>query len=50
MAYYYDVQNTPCEDIGHADGMSRRRFKDDEDDLVAVAIVAFEKRVIHVEK
>ena len=31
MAYDYDVQYTPGQDIGHADTMSRLRFKDDED-------------------
>ena len=35
MAYVYDVQYVPGEDIGHADAMSRLRFKDDEIDLVA---------------
>ena len=50
MAYDYDVQNTPGQDIGHADAMSRLRFKDDEDDLVAVAIATFEKPVIDAEK
>ena len=50
MAYDYDVQYTPGQDIGHADAMSRLRFKDDEDDLVAVAIATFEKPVIDAEK
>ena len=48
MAYDYDVQYTPGQDIGHADAMSGLRFKDDEDDLVAVAMVTFEKPVIDV--
>ena len=38
MAYDYDVQYTPGQDIGHADAMSRLRFEDDEGDLVAVWI------------
>ena len=46
MAYDYDVQYTPAQNIGHADAMSRLRFKDDEDDLVAVAMATFEKPVI----
>ena len=46
MAYDFDVQYTPSQDIGHADAMSRSRFKDDEDNLVAVAMVTFEKPVI----
>ena len=50
MAYDYDVQYTPGQDIGHADAMSRLRFKDDEDDLVAVAMATFEKPVIDAEK
>ena len=50
MAYEYDVQYTPGQDIGHADAMSRLRFKDDEDDLVAVAMATFEKPVIDAEK
>ena len=37
MFFDHDVQYTPGQDIGHADAMSRLRFKDDEDDLVAVA-------------
>ena len=49
MAYDYDVQYTPGQDIGQADAMSRLRFKDDEDDLVAVAIATFEKPVIDAE-
>ena len=43
MAYDYDVQYTPGQDIGHADAMSRLRFKDNEDDLVAVAMATIEK-------
>ena len=50
MAYDYDVQYTPGQDIGHADAMSRLRFRDDEDDLVAVAMATFEKPVIDAEK
>ena len=50
MAYDHDVQYTPGQDIGHADAMSRLRFKDDEDDLVAVAMATFEKPVIDAEK
>ena len=51
MAYDYDVQYTPGQDnIGHADAMSRLLFKDDEDDLVAVAMTTFEKPVIDAEK
>ena len=50
MAYDYDVQYTSGQDIGHADAMSRLRFKDDEDDLVAVAMATFEKPVIDAEK
>ena len=50
MAYDYDVQYTPGQDIDHADAMSRLRFKDDEDDLVAVAMATFEKPVINAEK
>ena len=50
MAYDYDVQYTPGQDIGHADAMSRLRFKDDEDDLVVVAMATFEKPVIDAEK
>ena len=48
MAYDYDVQYTPGQAIGHADAMSRLRFKDDEDDLVAVAMATFENPVIDV--
>ena len=50
MAYDYDVQYTPGQDNVHADAMSRFRFKDDEDDLVAVAMATFEKLVIDAEK
>ena len=50
MAFDYDVQYTTGQDIGHADAMSRLRFKDDEDDLVAVAMATFEKPVIDAEK
>ena len=50
MAYDYDVQYTPGQDIGHADAMSRLRFQDDEDDLVAVAMATFEKLVVDVDK
>ena len=50
MAYDYDVQYTPGQDIGYADAMSCLRFKDDEDDLVAVAMATFEKLVIDAEK
>ena len=50
MAYDYDVQYTLGQDIGHADAMSRLRFKDDEDDLVAVGMATFEKPVIDAEK
>ena len=50
LAYDYDVQNTPGQDIGHADAMSRLRFEDDEDDLVAVAVATFVKPVIDAEK
>ena len=50
MAYDYDVQYTPGKDIGHADAMSRLRFKDYEDDLVAVAMATFEKPMIDAEK
>ena len=48
MAYDYDVQYTPGQDIGHADALSRLRFKDDEDDLVAVTLATFENPVINV--
>ena len=50
MAYYYDVQYTPGPNIGHADEMSRLQFKDDEDDLVAVAMATFEKLVIDFDR
>ena len=50
MAYDYDVQNTPGQDIGHADAMSRLRFKDDEDDLNAGAMATIEKPVIDAKK
>ena len=50
MAYDYDVHYTSGQDIGHADAMSRLRFKDDEDDLVAVAMATFDKPVIDTEK
>ena len=48
MAYDYEVQYTPGQEIGHADAMSRLRFKDDENDLVAVAMATFEKPVIDI--
>ena len=48
--YDYDVHYTAGQDIDHADAMSRLRFKDDEDDLVAVAMATFQKPVIDVEK
>ena len=50
MGYDYDVQYTPGQGIGHTDVMSRLRFQDDEDDLVAVAMATFEKPVIDAEK
>ena len=50
MAYDYDVQYTPGQNIGHADAMSRLQFKDDEDDIVAAAMATFEKPVIDAEK
>ena len=50
MAYDYDVQYTPGQGSGHADAMSRVRFKDDEDDSVAVAMATFERPVNNVEK
>ena len=50
MVYNYDVQYTPGQDIGHADAMSRLRFKDYGDDLIAVALSTFEKPVIDDEK
>ena len=50
MAYDYDVQYTSDQDIGHADAMSRLRFKDDEDDSVAVTMAKFEKPVTDAEK
>ena len=50
MTYDYDVQNTPRQDIGQADAMSRLRFKDDENDLVAVAMATIEKLVVYSEK
>ena len=51
IAFDHDVQYTPGHDIGHANAMSRLRFKDDEDDdSVAVAMATFEKPVIDAEK
>ena len=41
MDYDYDVQYTPGQDFGHADAMSRLWVKDNEDDLVAVAMATF---------
>ena len=49
MVYDYDVKYTPGQDIGHVDAMSGLRFKDDED-LVAVAMAAFETPVIDAKK
>ena len=48
--YDYDVQYSSGQNTGHADAISRLRFKDDEDDLVAVAIATFEKPVIDVDR
>ena len=42
MAFDNDIQITPGQEIGHADAMSHLRFKDHEDDLVAVAMTTFE--------
>ena len=50
MAYDYDVQYTPGQDICHADAMSRLRRKNHDGDLVAVAMATFEKPVIDAEK
>ena len=43
MAYDSDVQYTPGQNFGHANAMSRLRFKDDEN--VAVAMATFERPV-----
>ena len=50
IAYDYDVQYTPGQNIGHADAISRLRFKDDEDDLVAAEMATLEKPVIDVDR
>ena len=48
MAYDYDVHYVPGEEIGHADAMSRLRFKVDGNDLVATVSATFEKLVINI--
>ena len=50
MAFGYDVIYTLGQDIGHADAMSRSRFEDDKDNLVAVALATSEKSAVDVEK
>ena len=50
MTFNCDVQNNPCQGIGQADAMSRLRFKDCEDDLVAVAMGTFEKPLFDAKK
>ena len=48
MAHDYDVHYVPGEQIGHADAMSRRRFKNDQNDLVATVSATFEIPVIDI--
>ena len=50
MAYKFDTQYTPCQDIGQADAMPCLRFKIDDVDLVAVAMDTFEKTVFDADK
>ena len=48
MAYDYDVHFVTGPEIGHVDAISRLRFKDDENDLVATVTATFEIPVINI--
>ena len=50
IAYEYDVEYTPRQDIGNADALPRVLLENDENHLVAVAIASFAKSEIDVEK
>ena len=48
MAHDYDVENVSRQVIGHAGAMSRLKFKDHGNDLVATVSATFRKTIIHI--